>query len=152
MNAMDKKYIDKKEVLRMGEKELKKYDIEQIEKVLKSFTGMYNLSIKEIFYNNSSDTNFVHCLYIFLDDPYTLYEGIAENLEQLVKNIVDKKNRVDSARRNAFINSMNDTLCDLISRFNNEYCISINKDEHKEFLQNLHKFAQLALDKLGDII
>lgn len=146
---MDMRYLSN-----MNELSIDEMTAKELEKVLSKTTGIDSLDVVN-FVIHKDMFSFVKTyeLHIILKNEYhalivgRTIEELSKEIEQVYETqygtLIDN---LDSISASTLLN-------ELISRFNNEYCISVNNiDEYKAFLNGLHELAQIALDRLGDRI
>ena len=146
---MDTRYLSN-----MDELSIDEITAEKLEKVLSKITGIDSLDVVNfMIHKDMASCQRAYELHIILKNEYhalivgRTIEELAKEIEQIYAiqygTLIDNPDSI----------SANKLLNELIYRFNNEYCISVNNiDEYKAFLNGLHELAQIALDKLGDKI
>ena len=146
---MDTRYLSN-----INELSIDEMATEELEKVLSKTTGIDSLDVVNfMIHKDMASFAKMYELHIVLKNEYNALI-LGRTIEELAKEI----EQVYATQYGTLIDnpdsiSANKLLNELIYRFNNEYCISVNNiDEYKAFLNGLHELAQIALDKLGDKI
>ena len=146
---MDTRYLSN-----MNELSIDEMTAKELEKVLSKITGIDSLDVVNfVIRKDMFSFTKTYELHIILKNEY---HGliVGRTIEELSKEIERfYTTQYGTLSDNPDSISASKLLNELISRFNNEYCISVNNmDEYKAFLNGLHELAQIALDKLGDKI
>ena len=146
---MDTRYLSN-----ISELSIDEITMEELEKILSKITGIDSLDVVNFMVRKDMFSfATIYELHIILKNEYHALI-VGRTIEELAKEI----EKVYATQYGTLIDnpdsiSANKLLNELIYRFNNEYCISVNNiDEYKTFLNGLHELAQIALDKLGDKI
>ena len=146
---MDMRYLSN-----MDELSIDEMTTGELEKVLSKITGIDSLDVVNfMIHKDMFSFAKTYELHIALKNEHhalivgRTIEELAKEIEQVYETqygaLIDNSDSISASK----------LLNELISRFNNEYCISVNNvDEYKAFLNGLHELAQIALDKLGDRI
>ena len=146
---MDMRYLSNMDKLSIDEMTAK-----ELEKVLSKITGIDSIDVVNfVIHKDMFSFTKRYELHIILKNEY---HGliVGRTIEELSKEIEQfYATKYGTLIDNSVSVSASTLLNEFISRFNNEYCISVNNiDEYKAFLNGLHELAQIALDKLGDKI
>jgi hypothetical protein len=139
------KYLSKDDILNMRARDLSRYDTIQIERVIKEITDIDDLSISEIFYVDSFSGQSIRFIYKILDNTGYTYNGIANNLREMVKHIIDNKARIDKARYDASKRTIQDIMYGLVNDLRNSVFEINSIEDYMSFKEALYEMDKIVL-------